>query len=98
MIERIKKILSSNETYAGTCEEWDISSLLQIVIEILKEKKEVSVGKFQRKKWMLLQRCFFRISSHSFGRRREKRCLKNGKRNRRKRRIEGCNLCKILLG
>lgn len=39
MIEQIKKILSSNETYAGTCEEWDIASLLQIVIEVLKEKK-----------------------------------------------------------
>ena len=38
MIERIKNILSSNETYAGTCEDWDISSLLQIILEILKDK------------------------------------------------------------
>lgn len=38
MIEQIKKILSSNETYAGTCEDWDISSLLQIILEVLKDK------------------------------------------------------------
>ena len=38
MIEQIKKILSSNETYAGTCEDWDISSLLQISLEVLKDK------------------------------------------------------------
>ena len=50
MIERIKKILSSNETYAGTCEEWDISSLLQIVIEILKEKKGGIGGEVPKEK------------------------------------------------
>jgi hypothetical protein len=38
MIERIKKILSSNETYVGVCEDWDISSLLQIILEALKDK------------------------------------------------------------
>ena len=38
MIEQIKKILSSNETYAGTCEDWDISSILQIILEVLKDK------------------------------------------------------------
>ena len=38
MIEQIKKILSSNETYAGMCEDWNISSLLQIILEALKDK------------------------------------------------------------
>ena len=38
MIERIKKILPSNETYVGACEDWDISSLLQIILEALKDK------------------------------------------------------------
>lgn len=38
MIERLKNILSSNETYAGMCEDWDISSLLQIILEVLKDK------------------------------------------------------------
>lgn len=38
MIKQIKKILSSNETYAGVCEDWDISSLLQIILETLKDK------------------------------------------------------------
>ena len=37
-------------------------------------------------------------SSHSFRPRKEKRCSKNVKRNRRKRIIEGRNLCKIFLG
>ena len=50
MIEQIKKILSSNETYAGTCEEWDISSLLQIVIEVLKEKKGGVGGEVPKEK------------------------------------------------
>lgn len=38
MIEQIKKILSSNETYAGMCEELDVASLLQIILEALKDK------------------------------------------------------------
>ncbi len=38
MIEQIKKILSSNETYAGSYEDWDISHLLQIIFEVLKDK------------------------------------------------------------
>ena len=38
MIEQIKKILLSNETYAGMCEDWEISSLLQIILEALKDK------------------------------------------------------------
>ena len=50
MIERIKKILSSNETYAGTCDEWDISSLLQIVIEVLKENKGGIGGEVPKEK------------------------------------------------
>ena len=50
MIEQIKKILSSNETYAGTCEEWDIASLLQIVIEVLKEKKGGIGGEVPKEK------------------------------------------------
>ena len=50
MIEQIKKILSSNESYAGTCEEWDITSLLQIVIEVLKEKKGGIGGEVPKEK------------------------------------------------
>jgi hypothetical protein len=50
MIERIKKILLSNETYAGTCEDWDIFSLLQIVIDILKEKKGGIGGEVPKEK------------------------------------------------
>ena len=50
MIEQIKKILSCKETYAGVCEDWDISSLLQIVIEILKEKKGGIGGEVPREK------------------------------------------------
>ena len=50
MIERLKNILSGNETYAGMCEDWDISSLLQIVIEILKEKKGGIGGEVPREK------------------------------------------------
>ena len=50
MIEQIKKILSSNETYAGACEAWDISSLLQIVIEVLKEKKGGIGGEVPKEK------------------------------------------------
>ena len=50
MIERIKKILLSNETYAGTCEDWDISSLLQIILEILKDKTGGIGGEVPREK------------------------------------------------
>ena len=50
MIEQIKKILSSNESYAGKCEEWDIASLLQIVIEVLKEKKGGVGGEVPKEK------------------------------------------------
>ena len=50
MIERLKNILSGNETYAGMCEDWDISSLLQIVIEILKEKKGGIGGEVPKEK------------------------------------------------
>ena len=38
MIERLKNILLSNKTYVGACEDWDISSLLQIILEALKDK------------------------------------------------------------
>ena len=50
MIEQIKKILSSNETCAGACEAWDIASLLQIVIEVLKEKKGGIGGEVPKEK------------------------------------------------
>ena len=50
MIEQIKKILSSNETYAGACEAWDIASLLQIVIEVLKEKQGAIGGEVPKEK------------------------------------------------
>ena len=50
MIEQIKKILSSNETYAGVCEDWDISSLLQIILEILKDKTGGIGGEVPREK------------------------------------------------
>ena len=38
MIERLKNILLSNKTYVGVCEDWDISTLLQIILEALKDK------------------------------------------------------------
>ena len=50
MIEQIKKILSSNETYAGVCEDRDISSLLQIILEILKDKTGGIGGEVPREK------------------------------------------------
>ena len=50
MIERIKNILSGNETYAGVCEDWDISSLLQIILEILKDKTGGIGGEVPREK------------------------------------------------
>ena len=50
MIEQIKKILSSNETYARACEDWDISSLLQIILEALKDKTGGIGGEVPREK------------------------------------------------
>ena len=50
MIEQIKKILSSNETYVGACEDWDISSLLQIILEALKDKTGGIGGEVPKKK------------------------------------------------
>ena len=50
MIERIKKILSSNETYVGVCEDWDISSLLQIILEALKDNTGSIGGEVPREK------------------------------------------------
>ena len=50
MIERLKNILSSNEIYAGMCEDWDISSLLQIILEALKDKRGGIGGEVPKEK------------------------------------------------
>lgn len=50
MIERLKNILLSNKTYVGMCEDWDISSLLQIILEALKDKTGGIGGEVPREK------------------------------------------------
>ena len=97
MIERIKNILSNNETYAEVCEDWDISSLLQIVIEILKEKKGGIGGEVPKEKVDAIAEMLLPDIIAFFQTEEGKRCSKNGKKNRRKRIIEGCNLCEIFL-